>query len=132
MKVLATGDVVTLDIQGSTVHELSKVLSDALDYRIRSCTVKLMPIVGSEVAAQLVSIVTNTKQTFSNADGIRDGGGVLKTVHQQHNSTMVAAYDDWHNYSTRGAFLSVAALGASHDIDVSVEVTMTVQLRGRR
>jgi len=132
VKLLADGSVVITPIQGSNIHELSRVLSDAVEWRVRSAVVSMAPIVNRD-SMGAVSTVICPAETFSGSDAIRDGGGQSKNIgFGVHTSNLVFSCDDWFNHANRAAVMCSALQGSGADITMVCTVNLTVQLRGRR
>jgi hypothetical protein len=128
-----TGGVSHVDIQGSTIHELGRVLSDAVEWRVRSATIKLTPNVANTAAGAYAAILAPSNWAPTDFDNITYMGGTWKKITQTMSVTIASSDDEWKNHANGKARLYVSGRGTSAlGVELIATFSGTIQVRGKR
>jgi hypothetical protein len=122
--------VILYNLQGSSVHEMGRILADARQYRITSATVTLEPVVSRDVAGYMVAVLLPYAATFKSIAEIRNAGGVKANLTSKLVVPLQSAKEEYVDVSNPSAYLYYAFTGTP-TLVVTCSANLTMVVRGK-
>lgn len=107
------GALTTVPIRGANCHTLRGDLSYVVEYRVRSATMTLRPVVSTTDSGTYTAVLCPSNWAPNNAQEIMNLGGTTKLLSQPMTLSIKASDDEWVNHANGKARLYVCTSMAS-------------------